>query len=122
MKFFRSPVDLSSENWPNARTQIVTMKEGTQMSNTFELAMLFYFSRQLNRWVTKLLQHKRFHSFHLSFYKSQVENVVMIEPPEVQQFPSYEGSSKPVYVNLTTVLDPDGNLVELNHIMSDTLQ
>ena len=40
------------------------------------------------------------------------------EPTQLIQFPGYNESDEPIKLTLTTVVDPDGNLVEINHIMS----
>ena len=46
----------------------------------------------------------------------EVENTMIQEAPHVVQYPAYDGKSL-ITVNLTTVVDPDGHLVEINHIM-----
>lgn len=46
----------------------------------------------------------------------EVENTMIQEAPHVVQYPAYDGTGL-ITVNLTTVVDPDGHLVEINHIM-----
>ena len=47
---------------------------------------------------------------------SMVENTMMQEEPMVTQYPAYEGDGM-ITVNRTTVIDPDGNIVEINQIL-----
>ena len=51
----------------------------------------------------------------------QVKNTLFLEPPTVVKFPGYMGSDEPVTVNLTTVIDPDGNLLEINQILEGNI-
>ena len=51
----------------------------------------------------------------------QVENTLLLEPQTVVKFPGYMGSDEPVAVNLTTVIDPDGNLLEINQILEGNI-
>ena len=44
-----------------------------------------------------------------------VENTLMQDPPFVTQYPAYDGDGM-ITVNRTTVVDPDGILVEINQI------
>merc|ERR1711953_1401286 len=46
----------------------------------------------------------------------KVENTMMQEEPMVTQYPAYEGDGM-ITVNRTTVIDPDGNIVEINQIL-----
>lgn len=50
----------------------------------------------------------------------EVENTMILEASQINQYPAYDGTGL-ITVNLTTVVDPDGHMVEINHIL-DGLQ
>ena len=46
----------------------------------------------------------------------EVENTMILEASQINQYPAYDGTGL-ITVNLTTVVDPDGHMVEINHIL-----
>ena len=80
---------------------LVPLKDPNDYFKTGETVLVFTSSEPVGDYLDRILK---------------VENTMMQEEPMVTQYPAYEGDGM-ITVNRTTVIDPDGNIVEINQIL-----
>ena len=80
---------------------LVPLKDPNDYFKTGETVLVFTSSEPVGDYLDRVLK---------------VENTMMQEEPMVTQYPAYEGDGM-ITVNRTTVIDPDGNIVEINQIL-----
>ena len=89
------------ENRNSVRVFSVELRDPSEYFKTGDTVLVFTSSEPVGDKLERVLE---------------VENTMVQEAPHVVQYPAYDGKSL-ITVNLTTVIDPDGHLVEINHIM-----
>ena len=80
-----------------------------------DTVLLLTSSSSMNERIQRVLQVDNVYLAGL-FELGLIMYSCSIEKPEIVEFPGYDNESS-YRVNLTTVVDPDGNLVEINQIL-----
>ena len=92
---------MRSNSSSGSNIYLVPLKDPNDYFKTGETVLVFTSSEPVGDYLDRVLK---------------VENTMMQEEPMVTQYPAYEGDGM-ITVNRTTVIDPDGNIVEINQIL-----